>query len=165
MNKQTKISLVIIGVILLLVCVRVLVTDLPREMQQMEIIPFRAETIKTHIYMEDFQSPGINCVNTMQELYNYSNVFSEYNLDEKLDGYGDSFFKENSLIIITLQEGSGSITNTVSDIKRVNKSTIDITVNRKTPQVGTMDMAMNHVIIEVNKLDIRNITNILINGK
>lgn len=165
MNKQLKIGLVIIFVILLLVCVRVAVTELPKEMERKGEISYRAYNVKTHLYIEQMQSPQIDVLDTLQQLYDYSNVFSAQNLDEKLDKYTNTFFDNKSLIVITIQEGSGSITNSIGNVRKTNASTLDVTVNRKVPEVGTMDMAMHHLIIEVSKKDMKNITNILVNGK
>ncbi len=165
MNEQTKIGLIAIFSILFLICVKVIITDLPKEMEQRGFIEYKADSIKTHIYLENMRNPRVDVIYNMQDLYNYSNVFEADNLNIKLDTYTSDFFNKNSLIIITIQESSGSISNSVLDVKKINSSTIDVIVNRKVPEVGTMDMAMSHLIIELSKSSLKNVTDILINGK
>lgn len=165
MNQQTKIGIIVVFVILFLVCVKVIVTELPKEIGEREIIQYKADSIKTHLYIEDMQKTKVDVIANIQQLYNYNNVFDAQNLNMKLEQYTKDFFNNNNLIIVTIQDGSGSISNSVGDVIRKDKSTIDIIVNKKVPEVATADMAMSHLIIEINKSYLKNITNILVNGK
>lgn len=165
MSEQAKVGLIVIFSILFLVCVKVIVTDFPKEMEQRGDIKYSAKSIKTHIYIEDMSSPRIDVISNLQQMYDYSNRFYDENLRVELNKYTNEFFDNNSLIIVTIQEGSGSINNIVTDVKRVNTSTLDIIINRDVPQVGTADMAMSHLIIELNTSNLAKINNISINGK
>ena len=71
MNDQIKICLIIIFVILLLVCARVIITDLPEEIKSKEKVDYTAYSVNTQIYREEMKSPRIDKITDLQQLYNY----------------------------------------------------------------------------------------------
>lgn len=70
-------------------------------------------------------------------------------LSETLSAYDDGFFRSASLIAVTVEEGSGSITHTVESILPVNGGW-DITITAHIPEVGTCDMAGWLILIETD---------------
>lgn len=68
--------------------------------------------------------------------------------NEAIKKYDNEFFKENALIFVVTEEGSGSV--------RYSDVTIDgntIKVRKYCPEVYTCDMAYWHIIIELPKTD------------
>jgi len=59
--------------------------------------------------------------------------------------YSSSFFEDNFLVIVSLQENSGSIRH---NVERIDENG-DIVINRLEPEIGTADMAEWNIIIEL----------------
>ena len=68
-------------------------------------------------------------------------------LSETLAAYDDGFFRSSSLIAVTLEEGSGSITHTVESILPVEGGW-SINISAHIPEIGTCDMAGWLILIE-----------------
>lgn len=165
MNRQMKIGLAIISAILLIVCMKVIITELPKEIKNKEQISYNSMSIKTSLYIEGMESPRIDVIEDLQGLYDYLYTFANDELELQFKKYYNSYFDDKVILVLTIQEGSSSIDNNISDVIKTNSKTINIKVNRKVPQVGTADMAMSHLIIEVDKKHMENIQKILVNGK
>jgi hypothetical protein len=75
------------------------------------------------------------------------------NNDVNLSKYNDEFFTKKALIVITLDESSGSVRH---NVKKVVKDSNEITVaiERKVPELGTADMAEWNIYIELNAEDV-----------
>lgn len=75
------------------------------------------------------------------------------NNDVNLSKYNDEFFTKKALIVITLDESSGSVRH---NVKKVVKDSNEITVviERKVPELGTTDMAEWNIYIELNAEDV-----------
>ena len=69
-----------------------------------------------------------------------------------LDKYDDKFFETKRLYILYITASSGSIRHSVTGVEE-EENTLNITITRKYPQVGTCDMAGYAVAIAVNKED------------
>ena len=67
-----------------------------------------------------------------------------------LDRYNEEFFTEGSLIILYLEEGSGSIRHNVSGL-RIQKNKLSVTVTSKIPEVYTDDMAYWAILMPISK--------------
>jgi len=61
--------------------------------------------------------------------------------------YNDVFFKEKSVVMVLLQEPSGSIRHKVASAE-VQDGVLQVTIRRLVPEMGTDDMAAWHVILE-----------------
>ncbi|MCL2509307.1 MAG: hypothetical protein FWF05_09045 [Oscillospiraceae bacterium] len=61
--------------------------------------------------------------------------------------YGGDFFNNNILILVLLEEPSGSIRHTVTGVSKAG-DTLTVHVTRHLPGMGTCDMAEWHIIIE-----------------
>lgn len=71
------------------------------------------------------------------------------------DKYDDTYFERQNLVLIALQEGSGSIRHEITDVRRnMENGGWDITIDRKVPEVGTDDMAQWHLFLEVQMYDV-----------
>ncbi len=71
---------------------------------------------------------------------------SEMNLEDAQKKYDDKWFENHDLIMVLLQEGSGSIRHSVTSI-----DTQMIKIMQRIPEVGTADMAGWAILIELNK--------------
>lgn len=69
----------------------------------------------------------------------------------KIDGYTDEWFKNNSLIIVAVEYGSGS-TKVFADSVVQSGNDITVTLRTECPEVFTCDMAGWQVFIETSKL-------------
>lgn len=71
------------------------------------------------------------------------------------DKYDDAYFGRQNLVLIVLQEGSGSIRHEITDVRRnMENGGWDITIERKVPEVVTDDMAQWHLFLEVQMYDV-----------
>lgn len=75
------------------------------------------------------------------------------NNDVNLSKYNDEFFTKKALIVITLDESSGSIRHNVKKVVKDNNE-ITIVIERKVPELGTADMAEWNIYIELNAEDV-----------
>ena len=67
-----------------------------------------------------------------------------------LDRYNEEFFTEGSLIILYLEEGSGSIRHSIG-LVGIEKDQLSVTVTSKVPEVFTDDMAYWAILIPISK--------------
>ena len=67
-------------------------------------------------------------------------------LIDAIEKYDDSWFSSHKLLVVVLEEGSGSIRHTVAEVNGLG-----VTIQREIPEVGTCDMAQWHILIEVDK--------------
>lgn len=71
------------------------------------------------------------------------------------DRYDDTYFERQNLVLIVLQEGSGSIRHEITDVRRnMENGGWDITIDSKAPEVVTDDMAQWHLFLEVQMYDV-----------
>ena len=75
------------------------------------------------------------------------------NNDVNLSKYNDEFFTKKALIVITLDESSGSVRHNVKKVVKDNNE-ITIGIERKVPELGTADMAEWNIYIELNAEDV-----------
>ncbi len=71
---------------------------------------------------------------------------------EQFPDYDEAFFRDNVLAVIYLEEGSGSISHSVTGVRRVGNS-IEIHVRREIPEVGTCDMAYWAIAAAISRED------------
>ena len=63
-----------------------------------------------------------------------------------ISAYDDAWFAEHQLIVVPVDEGSGSVRHEVALVTKGK-----IVINRKSPEIGTCDMASWRIFIEVDK--------------
>lgn len=129
---------------------------------------FVAQYIRTDGYHSDKQYPIITIIRDPAELSAYyENNKDLYDLERRsspasdssfgflnaIDKYNDDYFNKNVLILILVQESSGSNRHQVNSITK-NDTELDIQINRLVPEIGTADMAQWHILIELKASDL-----------
>lgn len=122
-------------------------------------IPFSVQYIRTN--GECGNIPHVTAVTSAQQLQKYYEDNKEcFDLERRqqvssdstigfldaCDAYTDSFFADNMLLLITLEEGSGSTRHKVTRVE-----TDAVYIESVTPEVGTCDMAQWHIMVAVPK--------------
>lgn len=97
--------------------------------------------------------PFVTVLRSREELADYCRAQGEiFDLESGfLDAcklYDDSYFARNDLILICVEEESGSVTHQVTDVYEENGGWV-ITVVRHVPQERTDDTAQWHILVEV----------------
>ena len=123
-------------------------------------VTYQALYSRTDGYIEKKTYPYITLLNTRSELekytadheglYDFYENYSSEGFYDIVTPYDAVFFADNSLIMILLEEGSGSIRHAVSGVEYENGETT-ITITRIVPEVCTDDMAEWHVVVEIPK--------------
>ena len=147
---------------------------------------FEEQYIRTDGYSEDRIYPFHVVINSREELETYYEANKEvFDLERKekvysdttigfldaCDKYDDSYFERQNLVLIVLEEGSGSIRHEITDVRphsNENGALVgwDIAIDRIVPEVGTDDMAQWHLLLEVQMGDvIKKEADVWINGK
>lgn len=126
---------------------------------------FDAQYIRTDGYHDNVKYPKITVIKSTDELNEYYNANKDlYFLDhvdkvysdttigfiDACEKYDDEYFEENILILVLLEEGSGSIRHEVKSVKAY-RGNVEIDIAVKCPEVCTEDMAEWHIIIEIDK--------------
>lgn len=65
--------------------------------------------------------------------------------------YDDAYFQERILVLVLLEEGSGSIRHKVTNVYTDDEGYLNIKINVIIPQIGTCDMAYWHIFVEPDK--------------
>ena len=130
---------------------------------------FAAQYIRTDGYSEDRNYPYHVVIDSKEELEAYYEANKDlFDLERKevissdntigfldaCDKYDDNYFGSHNLVLIILEEGSGSIRHEITDVSaRSDENGVslgwDITINRVVPEIGTADMAQWHLFLEV----------------
>ncbi len=93
---------------------------------------------------------------SLEELENYYNenkevYYLQEDFTEAIKNYDDKYFSDHNLVLILLEEGSGSVKHEVKSYQMVD-GYLKVNIDRVTPKYGTCDMAGWHIFIEVEKL-------------
>ncbi len=129
-------------------------------------IEYAAQYIRTNPYCEDNDWPSVKVIRSVEELQQYyEDNKGVYDLERKEKVYADTtigfldacdqydadYFAKQCLVMVILEEGSGSIRHEVSAVEstEVNgKDGLIIKIDRKVPEVCTDDMAEWHILVE-----------------
>ena len=151
-----------------------------------ESYAFEAQYIRTDGYSDDRSYPYCVVIDSKEELEAYYDANKEqFDLERKetvytdttigfldaCDKYDDTYFDSNNLILIILQESSGSVRHEITDVRaqRDEKGTVlgwNISINSIVPEVVTDDMAQWHLFLEVQMGNVINDQDsIFINGR
>ena len=110
-------------------------------------------------------------ISSIEELRNYVETnIEKYGLERKttfysdttkgfedaIEKYDEEYFRNNNLVLVLLEESSGSIRHNLEKFD-INNNIIEISIVKKIPDICTCDMAGWHIIIEVNKINITEI--------
>ena len=153
----------------------------------LEEYAFEAQYIRTNGYSEDRTYPYHTVINSRAELEAYYEAYKDtYDLERRekvysdssigfldaCDKYDDAYFEQQNLVLIVLQEGSGSVRHEITDVRRhrteagaLDLDGWDIMINTTAPEVVTDDMAQWHLFLEVQIGDvIKSTDKVWING-
>ncbi len=129
-------------------------------------IDFVPQYIRTNGYHEDVEYPVVKIIRSVEELNAYYNENKErYDLErndkvysdttigflDACDKYTAEYFEDQILVMILLEEGSGSIRHNVDNVKIGSNGKLYISISRDVPEAGTDDMAEWHILIEPEK--------------
>ncbi len=141
--------------------------DVNKKKEQTDI-PFEAQYIRTNGYHEDAEYPFHTVIRSASELTAYYDEYKDkYDLGRKekvysdttigfldaCDKYDEAFFSEKALVLVVLEEGSGSIRHDVTGVSEVYEK-LHIYIESLVPEACTDDMAEWHIIVAVNKDDL-----------
>jgi hypothetical protein len=147
---------------------------------------FAAQYIRTDGYSENRNYPYHVVIDSKEELEDYYEankelfdlarnevVYSDNTIGflDACDKYDDSYFENRNLVLIILEEGSGSVRHEITDVSvrsDENGASLgwDISINKIVPEIGTDDMAQWHLFLEVQTGNIiTDEDSVWINGK
>ena len=128
-----------------------------------KVPPGNVQYVRTDGYRDGEQYPKALWITSLEEMNDYVEANQElYHLNtngftDAVKQYDDDYFKENDLILVLLEEGSGSIEHrvlgmTATPLENQEKQyEIQPMIQRTIPEVGTADMAEWHILIEISK--------------
>lgn len=88
-----------------------------------------------------------------KEYYQFDVSYGEFGkFADTAKKYDEAFFAESGLLILGMQEPSGSIRHSVKEIA-VTKDTLSVVVETTVPEMGTDDMADWFAVVELKKED------------
>ena len=128
-------------------------------------ISFAAQYIRTDAQGDSMEFPGVTVIKSLEQLQEYIAGYQEvFDFSRKkgqvyadttigflnaCDQYTEDFFESNCLILLTVEEGSGSIRHEVESVEMTDGGKLALYVKRIVPENGTDDMANWHIILEV----------------
>lgn len=108
---------------------------------------FTATSLRSYSTPEGIMFPQIRIIKSIDDLNNYIDGFNG-EFAEQCKKYDKKYFEEKSLIVVILEEGSGSISHTVKNLSFSDDDKCYIYIDRNVPEAGTCDMAYWHIFIE-----------------
>ena len=128
-------------------------------------VTYQAQNIRTNFFEDKRRHPEIYLIRSAQELNEYyeskkdvcdlgsrDEVYVDTSIGfvDACEKYTENFFKENYLVFVVLEEGSGSISHKVeSVVYAAEYSSLWLVINTFAPEEHTDDMAGWHIIVEV----------------
>ena len=112
---------------------------------------FNAQYISTNGYSDGAIYPKKKLITSRAELDSYIAANKDsydfaHGFTDTAAKYDDNWFSSHQLLVVVLEEGSGSISHTVAEVNGLG-----VTIQREIPEVTTCDMAEWHILIEVDK--------------
>lgn len=93
--------------------------------------------------------PQIRVIKSVEDFNDYVSGFNNEFADESKK-YDEKYFAEKSLIVLLLEEGSGSITHTINDLVMSEEGKLYVYIDTNVPECGDCAMAYWHIFIEPN---------------
>lgn len=136
------------------------------QVESTEAVSFEAQYIRTDGYHESMEYPMVRVIHSVEELKAYYDSNKDiYNLERRdkvyadttigfldaCDKYNESYFEKQFLVLVLLEEGSGSIRHEVTEVELVKtdqKQELAVNIIIKVPEIGTDDMAEWHIFVE-----------------
>ena len=140
------------------------VTLLERRAERTDV-SFAAQYIRTDGYREGVRYPVVTVVGSAEELAGYiaenedlydlghrEKVYADSSAGfaDAVAGYDEAWFASHQLLIVLLEEGSGSVRHEVTRVTAGKDQTAEIA--RLCPEIGTADMAEWHILIETERV-------------
>lgn len=126
-------------------------------------LPFGVQFVRTYEYGENTLLPDVQIIDSYSALKAYCPAVPEIrndeiglgafdNLENACAKYDEDFFRENYLIFVILEEGSGSIRHYVDKVVKNNQGDLEIWIQSVLPGgFGTDDEAHWHIVLELNR--------------
>lgn len=126
-------------------------------------VSFDVQYIRTDGYHEEIEYPVVKLIRSVDELTAYYETSKEdYDLERKdkvysdttigfldaCDKYDEAYFENQILVMVLLEEGSGSNRHKVQSVNQSADGQCYIYIDTIVPEVGTCDMAEWHILIE-----------------
>ena len=130
---------------------------------QKSFIDFKPQYIRTDGYREDADYPVVKIIRSVDGLKAYYNASKDkYDLERKdkvysdttigfldaCDKYNEAYFEKQILVMVLLEEVSGSNRHNVDNVKLGSDGKLYISIRSIIPEAGTCDMAAWHILIE-----------------
>lgn len=140
-------------------------------------IDFKPQYIRTNALLSDGKYPIVKMLRSFDDLRAYTFAMQDaYSLENNVGGskddidfvsatkkYTEEYFKDNILVIIVLEEGSGSTRHSVEKVEAGNDGKLYVDIKTNSPEVGTSDMAQWHVLIEAKSdADVQNESDVVV---
>ncbi len=111
----------------------------------------RIRTEPTGGYEDEVRLTAIDSLEALQAYYEeHQDQFDLEAFKTFIDTYDASVFDEKLLLVVVIEEPSGSISHGVEDLY-LDEDNLMVEINRNVPDIGTTDMACWHLLIEVDK--------------
>lgn len=120
-------------------------------------VAFTSLYVKTAASFSSMLSPSVNIITDGIGLKKYTSMYNDEHLKTNLVEFDEIYFSEKALIIIAIQETSSSNINNVVKVLKIDDKVVLCQIERHIAVVGTCDMAMNYIIIQVDNEDIDNV--------
>ena len=108
---------------------------------------FSATSYRSHNTPSGIKFPQIRVIKSVEDLNNYVKEFNN-EFSKECEKYDEEYFKGKPLIVIILEEGSCSITHTVTDLKMSDDGKLYVYIDVNVPECGDCAMAYWHLMIE-----------------
>lgn len=147
----------------------------------MKEIPFLPKYVRTDGGREGVEFPNVILIHSVEELEQYieeNRAYFDLESTNSLTGdsepgfmdfcifYDEAFFEKQYLVMILVEEGSGSIRHNVSHVGVSGDGILYINLQTVTPDVGTDDMAQWHILVELEKeYDVKYAENVRLGGR
>lgn len=132
-------------------------------------VPDTVQYIRTDRSGDGLEFPDVKVIRSREELESYyrenkddfdlerrEKVYSDTTIGflDACDRYDDAFFADNTLVMILLEEPSGSIRHRVTKqfVSPLSRQYL-IYIDKEEPEVGTCDMAYWHILVAVKGTD------------
>ncbi len=127
-------------------------------------VDFDAQYIRTDGYHEDALYPAVTVIRSTIALNRYYHQHKDlYDLERRdhpasdstigfldaCDRYDEAFFQDKALLLVLLEEPSGSIRHKVTSVQQRADGKLSVNISPIIPEAGTDDMAQWHIFVEV----------------
>ena len=126
-------------------------------------VDFGVQYVRTNGYHDEVDYPVVKIIRSVEELKKYyednkdkydlgrkDKVYSDTTIGflDACDRYDEAYFEKQVLVMVLLEEGSGSIRHNVDNVKLGTDGKLYVSIRTISPEVGTADMAEWHILVE-----------------